>query len=226
MSRAWALARTLKPKIAAFDAAARVTSDSVMAPTPPNRMRTLTSSVPMRSRPAVIASSEPCTSDLSTTGSSPSPPSRSWENMSSSVPRAPVAVTCAWSRRLRCRYSVISRARFSLSTTARRSPGSGTPSRPRISTGVEGPAVSTGCAAVVEQRAGPAPLGAGDDEVADLQRAALDQHGRDHAAAAIELGLDDRAVRLAIGVGAHDRAARPAAAPPRSACRGWCAWWR
>ena len=64
--------------------------------------------------------------------------------MSSSVPRAPVAVTCAWSRRLRCRYSVISRARFSLSTTASRSPGSGTPSRPRISTGVDGPAASTG----------------------------------------------------------------------------------
>ena len=57
--------------------------------------------------------------------------------------------------------------------------------------------------AIVQQGAGPAPVGAGDDEVAHLQRPALDQNGRHHAAAAIELGLDDRAVRLAIGVGAH-----------------------
>ena len=56
-------------------------------------------------------------------------------------------------------------------------------------------------AAIVEQRAGTAPLGTGDDEVADLERAALHQHRGDHAAAAVELGLDDRAVRLAVGVG-------------------------
>ena len=57
--------------------------------------------------------------------------------------------------------------------------------------------------AIVEQRARPAPLGTGDDEVADLEGAALHQHGRDHAAAAVELGLDDRAVRLAVRVGAQ-----------------------
>ena len=98
---------------------------------------------------------------------------------------------------------MISRARFSLSTTASRSPGSGTPSRPRISTGVEGPAIVHRLSTIVEQRTSPAPLGTGDDEVAHLQRAALHQHGSDHAAAAIELGLDDRAMRLAVRVGAH-----------------------
>ena len=47
-----------------------------------------------------------------------------------------------------------------------------------------------GFALVVDQRADAAPFGAGDDEVADMQRAALDQHGRHRAAAAVELGLD------------------------------------
>ena len=75
-----------------------------------------------------------------------------------SEPRPPVADTCAWSRRLRWRYSVISRARFSFSTTASRSPGSGTPSRPRISTGIDGPAVLDRLRRVVEQRAHAAPL--------------------------------------------------------------------
>ena len=61
--------------------------------------------------------------------------------------------------------------------------------------------LSTGCAAIVEQRAHTAPLRAGDDDVADLERAALHQHRGDHAAATIELGLDDRAVRLAVRIG-------------------------
>ena len=47
-----------------------------------------------------------------------------------------------------------------------------------------------GFALVVDQRADAAHLGAGHDDVADPQRAALHQHGRDRAAAAIELGFD------------------------------------
>ena len=42
---------------------------------------------------------------------------------------------------------------------------------------------------------------AGHDDVAALQGAALDQHGGDRAAAAVELGLDDHAVGGAVGVG-------------------------
>ena len=49
-------------------------------------------------------------------------------------------------------------------------------------------------AAIVDQRAHPAPFAAGDEDVADLERAALDQHGGDRAAAALELGLDDAAL--------------------------------
>ena len=47
-------------------------------------------------------------------------------------------------------------------------------------------------AAEVVERADPAPGVAGDDRVADLERAALDEHRRDRAAADVEPGLDDR----------------------------------
>ena len=47
-----------------------------------------------------------------------------------------------------------------------------------------------GLALVLDQRADAAHFGAGYDDVADPQRAALDQHGRDRTAAAIELGFD------------------------------------
>ena len=56
-------------------------------------------------------------------------------------------------------------------------------------------------ARVVDQRADAAPFGAGHDDVADAQRAALDQHGRDRTAAAIELGLDHGAFGRAVGIG-------------------------
>ena len=51
-------------------------------------------------------------------------------------------------------------------------------------------------AAIVVERAHPSPGVAGDDRVAHLQRAALDEHRRDRAAADVEARLDDRAGRL------------------------------
>ena len=92
-----------------------------------------------------------------------------------------------------------SRARASDSTTAKRSPASGTPWKPSTSTGSRRAGVLHLLAVVVDQGADAAPLGAGDDDVADLERAALDEHGRDRAAAAVELGLD------------HDAFGRPVA---------------
>ena len=56
-------------------------------------------------------------------------------------------------------------------------------------------------ALVVEERAHPAPLLADDEDVAALQRALLHQHRRHRAAADVELGLDHRALGLAVGVG-------------------------
>ncbi len=93
------------------------------------------------------------------------------------------------------------RARRSFSTTRKDSPASGTPSKPRISTGSPGAVASTLRAGVVGHRADAAPVCAGDERVADLERAALDEQGHDGAAARIELGLDHDAGGLGVGIG-------------------------
>ena len=65
-------------------------------------------------------------------------------------------------------------------------------------------------AAVVVERAHLAPGVAGDDRVADAQRAAVDEHRRDRAAADVEARLDDRPrglgvrVRLQLELGVGD----------------------
>ena len=74
-------------------------------------------------------------------------------------------------------------------------------SKPRISTGSPGPALVEPLAAVVVQRAHAAPGVAGDDRVADLERAAVDEHRRHRAAADVEARLDDRPGRLGARVG-------------------------
>src|SRR5215813_9619875 len=56
-------------------------------------------------------------------------------------------------------------------------------------------------AGIGDQRAHAAPIGAGHDEVADTQRAALHQYGRNRSAAAIELGLDHGAFGRTVRVG-------------------------
>ena len=64
-----------------------------------------------------------------------------------------------------------------------------------------GAGLAQGLPALVDQRAHPAPFAAGDENVADLQRAALDQHGGDRAAAAFELGFEHDAFGGAVGIG-------------------------
>ena len=56
-------------------------------------------------------------------------------------------------------------------------------------------------AGIGDERAHAAPFGAGDDDLAAAQRAALDQHGRDRAAAAVELRLDHGAFGGPLRVG-------------------------
>ena len=58
-----------------------------------------------------------------------------------------------------------------------------------------------GLTGIGHERADAAPFGAGDDEIADLQGAALDQHGGDRAAAAVELGFDHGAFGRTLGIG-------------------------
>ena len=66
-----------------------------------------------------------------------------------------------------------------------------------------GPGLLDALAGEVVHRPHPAPLRAGDEGVADLQRAALDEDRDDGAAAGVELGLDHRARGGGVGVGAQ-----------------------
>ena len=68
------------------------------------------------------------------------------------------------------------------------------------STGVAGPAVVDLVAAVVLHRADAAEDRAGEEDVADLQRPRLDEHGRDVAAAGLAARLEhDAAASSAAG---------------------------
>src|SRR5579872_479862 len=58
-----------------------------------------------------------------------------------------------------------------------------------------------GLAAIVDQGAYAAPFAAGDEDIAGLERAALDQHRRHRAAATFELGLDHAAFGRTIRIG-------------------------
>ena len=95
------------------------------------------------------------------------------------------------------------RARRSCSTTRTCSPASGTPSKPSTSTGSPGQRLRDPVAEEVVHRAHAAPVGAGDERVADLERAAADQDRHHRAAARVELGLDHRAGRGRVGVRAQ-----------------------
>ena len=54
---------------------------------------------------------------------------------------------------------------------------------------------------VVDQSPDPAPLGAGNKDIADAQGAALDQHRGHRTATGLDLRLDDHALGEAIGIG-------------------------
>ena len=102
-------------------------------------------------------------------------------------------------------------------TATNASPASGTPPRPRISTGVDGPGRLDPLALVVDHGADAAVLRAAHERVADVERAFLDQHGRDRAAAAVEPRLDDRALRASRRGWPSARARRPAGGASRAA---------
>ena len=70
-----------------------------------------------------------------------------------------------------------------------------------ISTGTDGPASWTVRPLVVQHLPDAADRGAGDDDVAGVQRPVLDQQGRDRAAALIQPCFDDGALGEPVGVG-------------------------
>jgi len=148
-----------------------------------------TSSVPSFSSEPRIASSEPCTSALMISGKSCG---RGLELRHHLLERAAHAGNRGGGVLALLMGAVAGdfAARASFSTTAhavaglRRAVEAEHFDRHRRSGSVDGDAL------IVDQRADAAHLGAGDDDVADLQRAALHQHGGHGTAAAIELGFD------------------------------------
>ena len=80
-------------------------------------------------------------------------------------------------------------------------PAPGTAVRPSTIAGRDGSASLDVVAVLVEHRPHPAVAGAGDDRVADAQRAALDQHRGHRAATAVEVRLDDEALGVLVRVG-------------------------
>ena len=187
--------------ITALEALASWMSLSVICPTPASSTRTFTSSCASFSTTTWIASALPCTSALIRTATSFCSPAWMRASIWSSVPRAPTAAPAALSRCRRSRNSVISRARPSFSTTTNGSPADGAPLRPRISTGVDGPASVIGLplsSSIARTRPHSEPA----TTISPCsKRAALHQHGADRAAAAIEPAFDHRTFGRAVRVG-------------------------
>ena len=140
-ARAVASGRTLKPMTMALEAEANITSLSETAPTAAWMQWTRTSSLLSFSRDCFTASAEPCTSALTMMFSSLRSPSAIWLNSSS---KDTFCMALIWAALiLSLRSSATWRVSLSASATFITSPASGTSLKPRISTGVEGPALFT-----------------------------------------------------------------------------------
>ena len=125
----------------AFDVAASMTSDSLMAPTPEWMTCTRTSSFESFSSEDLTASALPCTSALTMMLKSFISPCWMRENRSSSetflLPALAASFFCC------LRSSTSSRAMRSSATALNLSPALGTSDMPAISTGMDGPAFVT-----------------------------------------------------------------------------------
>ena len=105
------------------------------------------------------------------------------------------------------RSSTSSRAMRSSATALNTSPADGTSDIPVISTGTEGPASVTRSPLVVRHHAHTADSGAGNDDVAGVERAVLHENGHDRAAALVETRFHDRAAcagRFGLALSSHD----------------------
>ena len=129
---------TLNPITMAFEAAPKVTSVSVIAPTAPWITLTLISSVESFSKDCLIASTEPWTSALTTIDNSFTLPSWIWLYKSSNE----TLFDDWWLSVLIFSFldSAIFLAVFSSLTTTNLSPAAGTSDKPNTSTGIDGPA--------------------------------------------------------------------------------------
>ena len=188
-----------------------MTSDSLIAPTPPWMTRTRTSSLESFSSDGLDRlRQQPCTSALTMRFRFFISPSWIWLKRSSSVTLVTGLVGLGLLL-LPCAAPPARRAMRSSATALKVSPAPGTSPRPVISTGTDGPALVMLLALVVGHDTDTAHGGAGDDDIALMQRTVLHQQRGDGAAALVQTGLDDGALSGAVGVGLQ------LAAPRRSA---------
>ena len=183
----------------AADALARLTSDSVMPPTPVEMTLTPTLSVDSLVSAFATASTEPCTSALRTILTSLTSPALILSRMFSSDtrPRARQLLLAA-------RVVPVLDQRL-----GRLLVGDDVEDLARVGHAVEAQhldrrrraGLGDRLALVVQHGADLPRVLAGDDQVADAQRAFLDQDGRDGAARAIEPRLDDVALGRLVRVG-------------------------
>ncbi len=188
--------------IAAFEASASEISDSVIPPAPECTMRARTSSVPSLSSAPAMASIEPCTSPLMTSGNSFRPVFCSWRHhlfertaLAGLDGQRPCRGSDAGDiRKFRGRGF-----RFRRRQTCRRP--AACPERPRISTGIAGPASLT-CSPLSLTSARTRPHWSPATMIwPGRKRALLDENGGNRTAAAVELGFDDRTFGSAVRIG-------------------------
>ena len=220
ITRASGSGRTLKPMITAPDAAASITSDLEMPPTPVCRTRRCTSACESLAIWSWIASSEPLTSAFSTRLRSTAWPCCTRSKTSSRLITAPRRRASASVLRRFARSPAKRRASRSLSTTRTVSPASGTLSNPRISTGSPGSACfmrwpMKSCIARTRPQCAPATSASPES-----QRAALHQHRDDRPATRVEPRLDDGAAGRGVRVGPQLLDLGDAAGSCRAGCRG------
>ena len=189
----------------------------VMPPTPRWTKASFTSSRSSLRRLSVSASSEPVTSALRMRLSVAASPAWICSKMSSS--RAPPVMACASRPRVADALPVLAGVGDLGGPSSRRGrPRSGRRRRRRRTgrapaTGVDGPASLT-CSPLSSMSARTRPqAGTGDERVADLEGAALDEDGGDRAAADVEVGLEHDAA----GRGRRGRPGGPRARPRRAA---------
>ena len=178
--------------ITAFDAIARLMSLSLMPPTAACTICTLTSSVESLSSDCASASCEPCTSALMISGSVCLAPCPIWSIMFSRfaawrLRELHVAVLALAEGRDLARPALVAE-HHELVAGLRHFGQALDLDRDRRAGFVDRLAV------LVEHRADAAEARAGQHDVAALERAALHQHGRDRAAALVELRFDDEAL--------------------------------
>ena len=162
-------------------------------------MRILTFSSVSLASVSASTSAEPCTSALMMIGSSFMPPSAICACSDSSVRRPPLAPSA---RIFACssRNVAIWRALAASARPGTSRPAAAGPSRPSTSTGVDGPADFVGRPRSSMSARTRADDRAGDEGVADVQRAVLHEHRRHRAAALVELGFEHGARRVALRV--------------------------